>query len=138
MATAGYSATPLLKKLGIKPGYKLVLINQPDNYFELLETDVSEQVCKKNEIADFVHLFAKEKKEFEREMKKINPAIKKNKNITIWVSWYKKSAGMSTDLTEDIIRSFALKNGLVDIKVCAVSEIWSGLKLVVPLNLRKK
>jgi hypothetical protein len=83
-------------------------------------------------------LFAKDKKEFGNEIKKLDPLIKKNKNIIIWVSWYKKSAGIPTDLTEDTIRDFALKNDLVDVKVCAVSELWSGLKLVVPLNLRTK
>jgi len=55
----------------------------------------------------------------------------------IWVSWYKKSSGIATDVTEDVIRNYALKNNLVDVKVCAVSEVWSGLKLVVPLAKRK-
>jgi len=62
--------------------------------------------------------------------------IAKNPNITIWISWYKKTAKIPTDLTEDVIRNYALKNGLVDVKVCAVSDIWSGLKLVVPVKLR--
>jgi hypothetical protein len=124
--------------LGINPNYKLLLINKPDNYFELLEANVSDNICRKNETPDFVHLFAKNINEFETEMKKLNIFIKKNPNILIWVSWYKRSAGIETDLTEDVIRKFALKNKLVDIKVCAVSEQWSGLKLVVPVNLRKK
>jgi hypothetical protein len=136
MAVAGYSGTPLLKKLGITPGTKLLLINTPPNYFELLETDVSNQLCRKTELAGLVHLFIKNKKEFETEMKKLKPVINKNVNITIWVSWYKKAAGIPTDVTEDVIRNYALKNGLVDVKVCAVSEIWSGLKLVVPLEKR--
>jgi hypothetical protein len=136
MANAGYSGTPLLKKLGVKPDYKLLLINEPDNYFELLETDVSDQICKKNETADWIHLFVKNNKEFETEMKKLKPLIQKNPNVIIWVSWYKKAAGIVTDVTEDVIRNFALKNNLVDIKVCAVSEAWSGLKLVVPLKFR--
>jgi len=136
MAAAGYSGTPLLKKLGIKPDFKLMLVNEPKNYFELLEVNVKDQLCRKNEIPDLVHLFVKNNKEFESEMKRLNPTIKKNTNLTVWVSWYKKSAGITTDVTEDVIRNFALKNGLVDVKVCAVSEIWSGLKLVVPLKLR--
>ena len=136
MEPAGYSGTPLLKKLGIKPGYKLVLINQPENYFELLEADVTDQVCNKNEVPDLIHLFVITKKEFESEMKRLEPVIKKNKKIVIWVSWYKKSSGIATDITEDTIRNFALKNNLVDIKVCAVSDIWSGLKLLVPLKSR--
>jgi len=136
MATAGYSGTPLLKKLGIKPGDKLVLINRPENYFELLEADLTEQICTKNELPDLIHLFAISKKEFESEMKGLNRLIKINKKVVIWVSWLKKSSGIATDLTEDIIRNFALKNNLVDVKVCAVSDIWSGLKLVVPLKAR--
>jgi len=136
MATAGYSGTPLIKKLGMKPEHKLLLINKPDNYFDLFEVDVSEQLCEKNKTPDFIHLFVINNKEFENEMKKLRPIIKKNPNIIIWVSWYKKSARIITDVTEDVIRNYALKNNLVDVKVCAVSEIWSGLKLVVPLKLR--
>jgi len=136
MATAGYSGTPLLKKLGIKEEMKVLLLHPPDNYFDLLEVDISDQSTKKNETPDFVHLFVKSNKEFETDMKKLKPMIKANPNVMIWVSWYKKSAGMNTDITEDVIRNYALKNDLVDIKVCAVSDIWSGLKLVVPKNKR--
>ena len=132
----GYSGTPLLKKLGINPEYKLLLINEPKNYFELLETNLSDQRCKKNETPDFIHLFVKNYGEFVPEMKKLVPIIKKNPHVIIWVSWYKKSAGIVTDVTEDVIRNFALKNQLVDVKVCAVSDMWSGLKLVVPLKFR--
>jgi hypothetical protein len=136
MATAGYSGKPLLKKLGIRPCMKVLLINQPDNYFELLETDILDQQVKKNEVPDLIHLFVKNNKEFEAEMKKLKLLIKKNPNLVIWVSWYKKTAGIKTDVTEDVIRNYALRNDLVDVKVCAVSESWSGLKLVVPLNKR--
>jgi predicted CoA-binding protein len=136
MSTAGYSATPLLKKLGLKPDYKILLINPPDNYFELLETDVTDQLATRNETPDWVHVFVKRNKEFESEMTKLLPLVKKNSAITIWVSWYKKSSGFVTDVTEDVIRNFALKNKLVDVKVCAVSDVWSGLKLVVPLKYR--
>lgn len=136
MPGSGYSGTPLLKKLGIKPAAKLMLINAPDNYFQLLETDISAQLASKNETPDLVHLFVKSNKELEAEMKKLQPHINKNCNIVIWVSWYKKSAGIATDVTEDVIRNYALKNGLVDVKVCAVSETWSGLKLVVPVANR--
>jgi hypothetical protein len=136
MSTAGYSGTPLLKKLDVKPEYKMLVINPPDNYFELLETDVTDQLTARNETPDWIHLFVKSKKEFESEMKKLLLIAKKNRSITIWVSWYKKSSGIATDLTEDVIRNFALKNKLVDVKVCAVSNVWSGLKLVVPLKHR--
>jgi hypothetical protein len=136
MSTAGYSGTPLLKKLGVKPEYKMLLINPPDNYFELLEINVTDQLVKKNGVPDWIHLFVKSKNEFESEMKKLLLIAKRNPMITIWVSWYKKSSGISSDVTEDVIRNFALKNKLVDVKVCAVSDVWSGLKLVVPLKYR--
>jgi len=103
----------------------------------LLEVNINDQSCKKNEIPDLVHLFVKSIKDFEAEMKKLKSFCKQNSNITIWVSWYKKAAKIPTDITEDVIRNYALKNDLVDVKVCAVSEIWSGLKLVVPVAKRK-
>ena len=137
MGTAGYSGTPLLNKLGIKPNMKVLLINEPKDYFKLLEADINDQSVKKNDIPDLVHLFVKNVKEFEAEMKKLKPVCKQNPNITIWVSWYKKAAKIETDITEDTIRSYALKNDLVDVKVCAVNDLWSGLKLVVPVLKRK-
>ena len=137
MATAGYSGTALIKKLGIKPEMKVLIINKPDDYHKLLEVDITDQSCKKNEIPDLIHLFAKSAKEFESEMKAFRSIYKKNSTVIIWVSWYKKAAKIPTDITEDIIRNYALKNDLVDVKICAVSDIWSGLKLVVPLAKRK-
>lgn len=136
MPSAGYSGTPLINKLGIKPGMRIKLINEPADYFNLLETNIRDQLTKKNDMPDLIHLFAKSQKEFESEMKKIKPFYKKNPEVIIWASWYKKSARIPTDLTEDLIRNYALKNDLVDVKVCAVSEIWSGLKLVVPISKR--
>lgn len=132
MPSAGYSGTPLLKKLGIQPGMKLLLVNAPPDYYKLLEADVSGQLARNKETPDLVHLFVTSNKEFEAAMKKLEVHANKNRNIVIWVSWYKKSAGIPTDLTEDVIRNYALRHDLVDVKVCAVSEIWSGLKLVVP------
>ncbi len=136
MPAAGYSGTPVLKKLGIKPDTKLMVINAPADYFQLLETDVSDQFIKKNEAPDLVHLFVQSNKEFESGMKGLKSHITRNRNIVIWVSWYKKSAGIATDVTEDVIRNYALAHELVDVKVCAVSDIWSGLKLVVPVGKR--
>ena len=69
-------------------------------------------------------------------MKKLKAVYKKNTSVTIWVSWYKKSSKIPTDITEDTIRNYALQNDLVDVKVCAVSDVWSGLKLVVPVSKR--
>ena len=131
---AGYSGTPLIKKLGIKEDMKVQLIGQPENYFDLLERNILSQFCKKNEAPDIVHLFVKTRKDFETKIKKIKKNMKPT--IIIWVSWHKKSAGIATDITEDVIRDYALNNDLVDVKVCAVSDIWSGLKLVVPLVKR--
>jgi hypothetical protein len=131
---AGYSGTALIKKLGIKEHHKVKLVNAPEGYFDWLENDIRKQLCKKNELPDFVHLFAKDNKTFESALQKILTKIKPD--TMIWISWYKKSAGIPTDLNEDIIRNYALKNNLVDIKVCAVNEQWSGLKLVVPLAKR--
>lgn len=114
---------------------KLLLLHAPDNYFELLEHNVKNQLVKKNDLPDLAHLFVVSSKEFETEMKKLKPVYQSNLRLIIWVSWYKKSSGITTDITEDTIRNYALANGLVDIKVCAVSEVWSGLKLVVPKSM---
>lgn len=136
MTSTGYSGTPLINKLGIRPGMKIKLVNEPAGYFILLEPNIQDQLIKKNEMPDIIHLFAKNQKEFESEMKRIKSYYKKNPAVTIWISWYKKSAKIPTDLTEDVIRDYALKNDLVDVKVCAVNETWSGLKLVVPISKR--
>ena len=137
MAAVGYSGTPLFKKLGIKPEMKVLIINKPGDYYKLLEVNINDQSCKKDETPDLIHLFVKNIREFELEMKKLKAFCKLNPNTIIWVSWYKKAAKIETDITEDTIRNYALKNDLVDVKVCAVSDIWSGLKLVVPVVKRK-
>ena len=136
MATAGYSGTALIKKLGIKPEMKVLIINKPGDYYKLLEVDIRDQSCRINEMPDFIHLFVKSVNEFESEMKALKSIYKKNSTVIIWVSWHKKAAKITTDITEDVIRNYALKNDLVDVKVCAVSDIWSGLKLVVPVAKR--
>lgn len=136
MATAGYSGTPLLKKLGLKEDWKVWLIHPPREYFQWLGEDLSPRTCSTKAIPDWVHFFADSQKTFDKEMYRIVAAARQNPQIVIWVSWYKKSSGISTDLTENMIRDYALANGLVDVKVCAVSEQWSGLKLVVPLAMR--
>jgi hypothetical protein len=110
------------------------LIHPPADYFQWLQADISPQLCSSKELPDWVHLFAANRSAFEKGMQSLKAL--KNPRLVIWVSWYKKSSGVPTDLTEDIIRGYALQNGLVDSKVCAVSEQWSGLKLVVPLSKR--
>ena len=136
MVVAGYSGTPLLKKLGIQPGMKVLLLHPPKNYFDLLEMDISKQVVGGNVTPDLIHLFAASTAGFMTDMKKVTRLCKKNTSMIVWVSWYKKSSGISTDLSENVIRDFALQHDLVDIKVCAVSDEWSGLKLVVPVAKR--
>ena len=131
---AGYSGTPLIKKLGIVDAMKIKLINPPPDYDALIERDISGQIAGKNEKPDFIHLFVTSENQFEREMGKVKSLL--HPATMIWVSWYKKSSGIPTDITEDTIRNYALQNDLVDIKVCAVNEVWSGLKLVVQKSKR--
>lgn len=128
---AGYSKTPLLKKLGIKENFKIRLLHSPSNYFDLLEELPSGVVLLEDnsELADFIHLFAKDVATLENHFHQIKEDIVKNGMI--WISWYKKASKMPTDLTENIIRNTALAAGLVDVKVCAVDEKWSGLKIVI-------
>jgi len=136
--TAGYSGTPLAKKLGIKPGFNIKLINAPEYYFSLF-TDLPGDINTKGDdhsSMDFIHFFPKSEDEYFNKLPELKKLLKQDGMI--WVSWPKKSAKIITDITEDKIRNFALKNGLVDIKVCAVDEIWSGLKLVIPVKDRIK
>jgi ABC-type lipoprotein release transport system permease subunit len=138
MKTTGYSGTQLAKKLGIKQGFKIKLYNEPDYYYDLfsdLPTDIKELKDKKSK-KDFIHYFAKNTAQLNKDIKQLRQEIEENGMI--WISWYKKSAKIETDLNENIIRDIALNNGLVDVKVCAIDEIWSGLKLVIRLNDRTK
>ncbi|CAN5779495.1 DUF3052 family protein [soil metagenome] len=125
---AGYSVTALLKKLGIKETLKVQLINAPQDYMGFLEKDITSQLVSKTADADLVHIFAISKKELAVIFKQINKQAKEG--LIIWISWYKKSSGMQTEVTEDVIREIVLPTGWVDIKVCAVSDLWSGLKIV--------
>ena len=137
MSVAGYSGTPLIKKLGIKSEMKVFLIHPPEDYFQLLQSDLTKQLATANKSVDFIHLFAKDNAVFRKEMNTVLKFCKMNTSAIVWVSWYKKSSGIPSDLTENTIRDFALQHNLVDIKVCAVSNEWSGLKLVVPLAKRQ-
>ena len=125
---AGYSTTPLIKKLGVKEEMKILLINAPKDYMKILECDVSKQLETIISEADFLHLFVISKEELKKNFMKIISEAKNN--LIVWISWYKKSSGITTDVTEDVIREIVLPTGWVDIKVCAVSDLWSGLKIV--------
>jgi hypothetical protein len=133
MAVSGYSGTPLIKKMGIKDGMQIQLINPPDNYFELLGEDISSKLVK-SEAPDLVHLFAQKKADLEKHFYKLINQLPAT--TMIWISWYKKSAKIPTDITEDTIREIVLPTGWVDVKVCAVSELWSGLKIVKRISER--
>jgi hypothetical protein len=130
----GYSLTPLIKKLGIKPTSKILLLNAPDPYFEWLEADISAQVVKSGGKADIVHVFVKTRKELEQSFASLVKQL--HQETVIWISWYKKSAGIVTNVIEDVIRAIVLPHGWVDIKVCAVSDEWSGLKIIKRKALR--
>ena len=133
----GYSGTPLARKLGIKPGSRLAVSGAPKNYRELL-APLPEGVHFELLLGadtDIGHLFATKRAELRAALR---AALKKMKpDAAIWVSWPKKASKVETDITEDTIREIALPMGLVDIKVCAVDETWSGLKLVLRKEKRK-
>lgn len=134
--TAGYSGTPLAKKLGIKAAFVIRLINPPGYYFELF-TDLPQGLIitdDKTPPKDIIHFFTKNEEEYVRILPDLKNEIKSNGMI--WISWPKKASKVLTDVTEDLIRNYAIKIGLVDIKVCAVDEVWSGLKLVIPVKDR--
>ena len=129
--SAGYSGTPLAKKLGIKEGFSVLALNAPDNFEELLQplpAGVSLSASLKSE-TDVIHFFTNSRDELFRGLAVYRKLIKQNGSI--WVSWYKKAAKLPTEITEDTVREAAFPLGLVDIKVCAVDEKWSGLKLVI-------
>ena len=135
---AGYSGTPLAQKLGIKAGQKVVTIGAPANYPTLL-APLPEAVSfsrKTTAGAGFVHLFISERKALETELKRLRRLIADTG--VLWVSWPKKSSKVATDVTEDVIREVALPLGFVDVKVCAVDETWSGLKLMVRRENRRQ
>ena len=134
---AGYSGTPLARKLGIKPSTIVVLINAPANYRKLLG-NFSNGVEFTNRVganSNFIHFFTTHRSKLEKQLRRLRTKIADAG--TLWVSWAKKSSGVATDITEDVVREVALPLGFVDIKVCAVDETWSGLKLMIRRQNRK-
>ncbi|MFL5772587.1 MAG: hypothetical protein ACJ75F_05485 [Flavisolibacter sp.] len=137
MPSSGYSGTPLAKKLGIKDGFRISVMNEPDHYYSLFadmppDVDIVHNLKTK---LDLIHYFVKDAKQLSDEIQKLKDSIQQNGMI--WISWPKKTSKLPTDITEDVIRAIALHNGLVDIKVCAIDSVWSGLKLVIPVKDRK-
>lgn len=134
---AGYSGTPLPQKLGIKPGMIVVAIDAPGNYRKLLGQIPSgvNFATRPAGNTKFIHLFATRRSELEKQLSILRRKIAED--AAVWVSWPKKSSGVATDITEDVIRAVALPLSFVDIKVCAVDETWSGLKLMIRKENRK-
>jgi hypothetical protein len=122
---AGYSGTPLAKKLGIKPGATLFLEGAPDPY-PSEGTTIARSLTPK---VDLIHIFTKSAGELDAKLRRYRERMRDD--AVIWVSWPKKASKVPTDITEDVIREIALPMGLVDIKVCAVDDVWSGLKLMI-------
>ncbi|MBK9317360.1 MAG: DUF3052 family protein [Acidobacteria bacterium] len=128
---AGYSGTSLSKKLGIKEHFRMCVNNEPKEYLELLTPLPSNVIITTKASVDLNiwHFFTKSSEELRKRLPEMMRQIRKDGMI--WVSWPKKSSKVKTDVTEDVIRSIALPLGLVDVKVCAIDDIWSGLKLVI-------
>jgi hypothetical protein len=135
-AMAGYSGTALAKKLGIKAGSRVLVSGAPDSYRTALEP-LPESVAfasRLSEAVDVIHVFATQRAKLASALAGYRRAMRAD--ASLWVSWPKKAARVETDITEGTIREVALPLGLVDVKVCAVDDIWSGLKLVVRKELR--
>jgi hypothetical protein len=134
---AGYSATPLAKKLGIRDGSEVWVFRPPPDYRRLVAPlpKGARLVARMNAATEIAHLFITRRAELARRLEAL--LGKMPQDGAIWVSWPKKSSKVPTDITEDTIRELALPLGLVDIKVCAVDETWSGLKLVIRKENRR-
>ena len=133
---AGYSGKPLSQKLGIKPGFRIFATGASRAYGDIVGTlpDGATIVARPAAPLDMVHLFATEAAGLAGKLGSFRPAIAPDGMI--WVSWPKKASGVATDLSDVAVRNIALPLGLVDVKVCAVDEIWSGLKFVIPNEQR--
>ncbi|MEZ4298495.1 MAG: DUF3052 family protein [Polyangiaceae bacterium] len=134
----GYSSTPLPKKLGIRGNTRLLPLNAPDDYRDILgELPAGAQIVEEmGGDTDMVHVFTARRADLEEKLTRLRRSMADD--AVVWVSWPKKSAKLPTDLTEDGIRDAAIPLGLVDVKVCAVTEVWSALKLVVRKEMRAK
>ena len=127
----GYSGSPLVKKLGIRSGEKVTAIAAPEHYAQLLDAlpegaSISSRVTSGGR---FIHLFVTRRADLEKRLATLRNKL--DDAGVLWVSWPKKASGVTTDITEDTIRAVALPLGFVDVKVCAVDETWSGLKLMI-------
>ena len=129
---AGYSGTPLPKKLGIKEGARLALVGAPDAFLESTLAPLPDQVelrARARGPLDVILFFTKSRAELERRFGKLASAL--DPAGALWIAWPKRSSGVATDLTEDVLREVGLPQGLVDTKVCAIDDTWSGLRFVI-------
>ena len=133
---AGYSGTPLVKKIGIKPGHRLAIFNPPKGFEKELAPLPDGVVNSEKAPVDVIILFAANQSVLEKNLSKL--AGKLAPEGMLWVAWPKTSSGVPTDLKEGLVQKTGLASGLVDIKVCAVNEVWSGLKFVIPVKDRKR
>lgn len=133
--TVGYSGTPLPKKLGIKPESRVALYAIPSDVKAELAATLSSCILAKSGPLDFAMLFTSKRADLQRRF--IAVAKQLAPSGMLWVGWPKKSSGVASDLDENVVRQIGLDAGLVDVKVCAVSEIWSGLKFVIRVKDRK-
>ena len=131
---AGYSGTPLVRKLGYKPGQVAWFDGMPDSVRAEIGDSGGFSALKNGSGADAAHVFVTERADLEAKLAALRHAIARDGFV--WVSWPKKASKVSTDITEDTIREVALPMGWVDVKVCAVDDVWSGLKLVIRKELR--
>ncbi|MBV8952586.1 MAG: DUF3052 domain-containing protein [Solirubrobacterales bacterium] len=136
VAGAGYSGTPLPRKLGIKPGARLGLIGAQGGFDMTLGELPPEVIVRRRLVGrfDVIVAFCTRRSELERRLAALKGALDPAGGL--WIAWPKRSSGVATDVTEDVVRSLGLASGLVDNKVCAIDEVWSGLRLVVRLRDR--
>jgi hypothetical protein len=137
MANAGYSKRPLIDKLGIKAGTRVAILGAPPDYATALgelppQVKLSKNLRGEN---DFLHFFTKSRRELEQKFPMLKASLAQTGML--WISWPKGSSGVATDLNDNVVREIGLHNGLVDVKVCAVDETWSGLKFVHRVKDRK-
>ena len=135
---AGYSGTPLVKKLGIKSGFTIAFVHPPTGFVQGLDlpSDTITGSIRSRKPVDFILLFVKSRHELATKFSVCSAKLKPDGML--WVSWPKKASGVKTDLTDNVVRELGLSAGLVDVKVCAVDEVWSGLKFVFRLKDRPK
>lgn len=136
MTASGYSGTPLVRKLGYRPGFRVHWVNAPDDYADLVHPlpEPLDVLPTPEAPLDLIHLFSSDVVELGERLPLLRAALRPTGMI--WVSWPKKSSGVPSSITENAVREVAFAHKLVDIKVCAVDAVWSGLKLVIPRALR--